>query len=92
MGRDQLDLFGGEAEASDQTYAPVSYAADPAEVRAELTRLLAEAKAANVFPWARRKVGFYRTVFPQMANWLPKEEAEQLCFAFEEEMRRLEAA
>lgn len=92
MAREQLDLFGSEAEASDDSHEPVAYVADPAEVRAELTRLLAEAKAANVFPWEPRKVGLYRVVFPQMANWLPKEEAAQLCFAFEEEMRRLEAA
>jgi hypothetical protein len=29
--------------------------------------------------------------FPQMANWLPKQEGEQLCFQFEEELARLEA-
>jgi hypothetical protein len=29
---------------------------------------------------------------PQMTNWLPDEEAAQLRFAFETEIRRLEAA
>ena len=28
-------------------------------------------------------------VFPQMANWLPHAEAEQLRFEFAQEMRRL---
>lgn len=92
MAREQLDLFGAEADLADEDRAPVAFTADPDDVRAELTRLLAEARAANVFPWEPRKVGLYRTIFPQMANWLPKEEAAQLCFAFEEEMRRLEAA
>ena len=92
MAREQLDLFGAEAETSDEGREPVAFTADPADVRAELTRLLAEARAANVFPWEPRKVGLYRTIFPQMANWLPEDEARQLCFAFEEEMRRLEAA
>jgi hypothetical protein len=92
MAREQLDLFGPEPEPSDADYKPVTFSADPEEVRRELNRLLAEARASNVFPWEPRKVGLYRTIFPQMANWLPKEEAAQLCFAFEEEMRRLEAA
>ena len=34
----------------------------------------------------------YRKIVPQMVLWLPDEEAAQLCFAFEEEMRRLLAA
>jgi hypothetical protein len=92
MPREQLDLFGEEPEFSDEDYKPVTYSSDPEEVRRELNRLLDEARSAKVFPWEPRKVGLYRTIFPQMANWLPKDEAEQLCFAFEEEMRRLEAA
>lgn len=68
------------------------YSADPEEVRRELNRLLEEARSSNVFPWEPPKVGLYRTIFPQMANWLPKDEAVQLVLAFEEEMQRLEAA
>jgi len=34
----------------------------------------------------------YKTIFPQMTNWLPEEEARQLCFEFEREIARLEAA
>jgi hypothetical protein len=34
----------------------------------------------------------YRTIFPQMTNWLPAEEGAQLRFAFETELARLEAA
>jgi hypothetical protein len=32
------------------------------------------------------------TGFPQMSNWLPPEEKAQLCFEFEMEVKRLEAA
>lgn len=92
MAREQFDLFGAEPELSEEDYKPVTYRADPEEVRRELTQLLDEARGAKVFPWEARKVGLYRTIFPQMANWLPKDEAAQLCFAFEEEMKRLEAA
>ena len=43
-------------------------------------------------PWDAKRVVLYRTIFPQMTNWLPKEEAVQLCFEFETELARLEAA
>jgi hypothetical protein len=35
---------------------------------------------------------YWRTVFPQMTNWLPDAEAAQLRLEFETEIRRLEAA
>jgi hypothetical protein len=44
-------------------------------VRAELLRVLAKARAAESFPWDSRRTLYWRTVFPQMANWLPDEEA-----------------
>ena len=54
--------------------------------------MLAEARAAQIMPWDAKRVLLYRTIFPQMTNWLPKEEAAQLRFAFESELARLEAA
>jgi hypothetical protein len=68
-----------------------SYDPDPASVRAELMGILARARAAPAQPWDPREVSFYRTVFPQMTNWLPAEEARQLRIAFETELARLEA-
>ena len=68
------------------------YRADPDKVRAELLRVLAKVRAAQSFPWDARRTLYWRTVFPQMTNWLPDEEAAQLRFAFETEIRRLEAA
>ena len=68
------------------------YRADPDEVRAELLRVLAQARAAQRFPWDARRTLYWRTVFPQMTNWLPDEEAAQLRFEFEMEIRRLDAA
>ncbi|MEZ5785722.1 MAG: hypothetical protein R3D62_04400 [Xanthobacteraceae bacterium] len=81
----QTDLFGEDAPT------PV-YRADPDVVRAELYKLLTEAKAAQPLSWAPKRIALYRTLFPQMSNWLPRDEAEQLCFAFETELARLEAA
>src|SRR3990172_4586492 len=80
----QPDLFGAEA-------AP-AYRPDPDKVRARLHRILAEARAARTFPWEPTRVSLYRTIFPQMTNWLPEEEGAQLRFQFEEELARLEAA
>jgi len=83
-GRTQGDLFGPAA--------PVDYAPKPADVRTKLNALLAEARAADTFPWNAYYVGLYRKIFPQMCNWLPTEGAAQLCREFEAEMARLEAA
>ena len=82
----QTDLFGAET-APRPNYRP-----DPAQVRAKLLDVLAKAKAAPGVPWRSEDQGFYRVVFPQMANWLPAEEADQLRFEFETEMARLQAA
>ena len=64
---------------------------DPDDVRAELIDLLAVARAAlDVAPWDRRTQRYHRVVFPQMARWLPTDEATQLCFEFAVELDRIE--
>jgi hypothetical protein len=89
----QPDLFLSDAQPELlEDRAEHVYRADPDDVRRDLHRLLAQARAANVMPWEPRKVRLYRTIFPQMSNWLPEDEAAQLCFEFEAELRRLEAA
>jgi hypothetical protein len=81
---EQPDLFGDQA-------TPV-YRADPDQVRAELHKILLEARAAQKMPWEPTRVSLYRTIFPQMTNWLPEDEGAQLRFEFEAEMTRLKAA
>ena len=89
----QLDLFGESQPELPGVEGAVSvHRADPDEVRAELLRVLGQARAARSFPWDARRTAYWRTVFPQMTNWLPDEEAAQLRFEFETEIRRLEAA
>ena len=80
----QPDLFGAEPAS---TYRP-----DPDKVRRRLEKILAEARAAQKLPWEPTTVSLYRTIFPQMTNWLPEEEGAQLRFEFETELARLEAA
>ncbi|TPJ73367.1 hypothetical protein [Mesorhizobium sp. B2-6-2] len=91
--RHQLDLFGSdEPELFDQDAPPVYYQGDPDRVRTRLHKLIAEARAADSLPWDADSVRLYRKIVPQMVLWLPQEEGAQLCFEFEEEMRRLAAA
>jgi hypothetical protein len=82
---EQSELFGEDSPTPD-------YGADPETVRAELYKILAEARAAQRLPWEPKTVLLYRTIFPQMTNWLPDDEGAQLRFEFETEIKRLEAA
>ncbi len=89
----QLDLFGdSEPELPGVERAAAVYRADPDEAPAELLGVLAKIRAAQTFPWDARRTLYWRTVFPQMTNWLPDEEAARLRLAFETELRRLDAA
>ena len=89
FGAPQPDLFAGVPEPERQ---PRSYAPDPADVRAHLRHILAQARAASAMPWDARKAGFYKQVVPPMTLWLPDEEAAQVRLDFETEMARLEGA
>ena len=82
---EQADLFGEDLPTPE-------YRADPDTVRQELYKILIEARAAHTMPWDARRAMLYRTIFPQMTNWLPEEEGAQLRFEFETELARLEAA
>ena len=90
----QSDLFTPQSQSDlfdDDAPTPV-YRADPDEVRAELYKILAEARAAKTLPWEPKQVSLYKTIFPQMTNWLPEDEGAQLQFEFESELARLKAA
>ncbi len=93
MARNQLDLFGADQpELFDEDAPTVYYHGDPDRVRARVLRLIAEARAADTLPWDDDDVRLYRKIVPQMVRWLPEDEAAQLCFEFETEMKRLKAA
>jgi hypothetical protein len=70
---------------------PRDESVDPEEVRAELLEILRVAReASDEAPWDLRTHRFHAVVFPQMARWLPADEAEQLCLQFEVELERIE--
>lgn len=91
MSDDQFSMFGeGEgrmAEAPQPDIAP-----DPERVRRRLNAILDRARAAPHRPWPEKKQRVWAIVFPNMAKWLPEDEAEQLCFAFAQEIERLKLA
>jgi hypothetical protein len=90
----QSDLFQAHEQSGlfgEETPTP-EHRADPDAVRAELYKILAEARAAQKLPWEPKIVLLYRTIFPQMTNWLPDDEAAHLRFEFDTEIKRLEAA
>ena len=93
MSTRQPDLFLAEPQPELFEDRPErKYYADPDKVRAELHKLLAELRTSQSMPWDARTLGLHQTVFPQMTNWLPEDEARQLRLEFETEVERLKAA
>jgi hypothetical protein len=86
----QTDLFGSQGDLfgppPKQSYAP-----SIEKVRTEINKVLDKARIAKDMPWTAKEVAFWKTVFPQMTNWLPEQEREQVRAAFWEEINRLEA-
>jgi hypothetical protein len=90
-GTGQASLFG---DSADRMAAPErrSHLPDPNDIRRRLHTLLATARDADRMPWDERKARMWQIVFPQMANWLPDDERDQLRFAFAQEIERLKQA
>lgn len=82
----QGDLFPG-APAQQPTIVDF-----PTEARRRLHKVLAEARAAATVPWSERNLRMWEVLFPQMAGWLPDDEADQLRFEFAQELERLRRA
>jgi hypothetical protein len=97
MSQPQTDLFGytapqGELFASKDmrpTWKPPVI--DPDDVRRRLHKMLNKARASeDELPWSLETTLRNRVIFPQMANWLPHEEAEELRAAFRKELERFD--
>lgn len=90
------DLFGNAQSQgdmfADHRPGPRKVMDFQAEARRRLERVLAEAKAAEKLPWTQRELEKWQILFPQMAGWLPDDEAGQLCFEFAAEIERLRNA
>lgn len=97
----QDDLFGHTPQqaklfdAPESTLGPTLYPRiqhTPETIRALMHSLLEQARAAPTMPWTPREVRSHTAMFPYMAEWLPKEEGEQLLLDFRAEMERLKRA
>lgn len=90
------DLFGHTAPQADlfadQPAQPRKVVDFQAEARSRLMKVLAEARAAATLPWNERQTRKWEILFPQMAEWLPGDEADQMCFEFAQELERLRNA
>ncbi len=88
----QGDLFETDPKAghSSEEPAPFVVRIDPEKVRAKLQRVLDELCAASTMPFNARDLLYWRTVVPQMSNWLPAAEAAQVRKSFAAELERLE--
>lgn len=61
------------------------------EVRNDLRGILESARSVTAAAlWDRRTYLYNKTVFPQMSQWLPDDERNQLCFEFFREIERIE--
>ena len=79
----QADLF------TDENLQAPRWRADLEKVRARLTRILAEARAARSNPWSPAQTHLYQTIVPNMTRWLPAAEAADWIDQFNREMNRL---
>jgi len=97
---DDPDLFGKSppqgslfGSGEDRMQAPRQQTMpDPEDVRRRLKALLEKARSAERMPWSEHDARMWQTVFPNMAKWLPEDEAGQLCFEFAQELERLTRA
>jgi hypothetical protein len=84
----QGDLFAGESFGGNKT-AQV----DPEVIRRRLHAMLAAVRSTKKgSPWTPETTRLNQLIFPQMANWLPESERDQLRFEFEAELKRLHIA
>ncbi len=97
---DQIDLFGyrpaqgslfGEGEDRLQS-GQDSTVPEPQAIRLRLHSLIDKARSSDTMPWSERDARMWQIVFPNMAKWLPEDEAEQLTFEFAKELARLAQA
>jgi len=90
------DLFGNKPPQddlfADHAPPPRKVMDFQAEARKRLVKLLAQAKSAETLPWSERELQKWQILFPQMAEWLPDDEADQLRFEFAVEIERLRNA
>lgn len=90
QGPAQRSLFGSGSDRlqpRQQNALP-----DPEVIRRRLASLLQKVRSSERMPWPERDARMWQTVFPNMAKWLPQDEADQLRLEFSQEIERLQRA
>jgi hypothetical protein len=86
VNREQLLLALDEPPRPGEDIAAIQ-----ADARAEAHSVLRRAKAAvGQAPWDQREQRYWRTVFPQMARWLPDWEQASIVDEFLAELDRID--
>lgn len=89
----QPDMFGHSAAQGGLFEEPIAVTRvephTPDSIRTLMHELLSTARASASIPWTLRKTRSHMVMFPYMAEWLPKDEGDQLLLEFMGEMRRL---
>jgi hypothetical protein len=80
----QDDLFGGNNAVPE---IPT-----PDYVRDHMKRIIAQVQNAAAVPLDENTTRTYEIIVPQMANWLPQDEAEALVAEFRSELARFKLA
>ncbi len=89
---DQPDMFGrtpAQGAFFEEPAPPPPRKLTADDIRQEMLALIATARAAETMPWTPREVRSHTAMFPYLAEWLPKEEGEQLLLEFKTEIERL---
>ena len=81
----QIDMFG------EVPPPPPDLVPSEDEMRATLTERLEFIASVQEMPWKPERVRHHRTVFAQMCNWLPDDEATRMREAFDGHVERLAA-
>jgi len=82
----QESLFG-EGRMTPPTRSSIP---NPSTIRRRLTGLLETLRSAQSMPFSDRDIRMWQAVVPNMAKWLPEEEANEIRQSFAEEMDRLQ--
>ena len=81
----QTNLFGeGRMSPPTQTSLP-----DLQRLRERLSRLLETLRGSETMPFSDKDLRMWQTVVPNMARWLPDDEADVIRTEFAAEMERL---
>lgn len=86
------DLFGEIPQPERQRSAEGRKPLTADNVRAMMIQLIDALRSADEIPFEEQEFEKHVAMFPIMAQWLPEEEGEQLCFQFGQEVERLRRA